>query len=433
MMFLKRIRESQIAKASLITIIGSGISKVIMFASTFIITHLLLQDAFGQFSFVRNTIEMILSICAVNYASLVVKFASEAQYHVVSFHRLILLFLFSFFICMIIGALILILPASILLRIFINEDLLNLFKFVGIGLPFFFIGPMFEGIYKAKLQFKLVSYIQIVIAVVYLLLTVAMTIGYGLKGALYSLLIFCFLRSVIYIVPLLKSVNISSVRSRCTGFTREKACIYNMILPTFVNSFIEAPVYWLAQLQLTTFGSFAYVASMTVIMQIRNIILIIPGYFFGTYISFASKLNASRDYKSYFGKYDFLLNKLTLVGTLSIALLAICGKFILALFGPEYVDAYFAFLIAAFCLPLLLISSLLRQHCIIMEHQKKLLVITLTWNGIWIALLWASLKYISISPLLSFFGSQSIAVMVFVILLLGVYHNDKYKLISEKA
>lgn len=402
-----------------------------MFVSTFIVTHLLTQDAFGQFSFVRNTIEMLISICAVNYASLVVKFASEAQYHLYSFHRLILLFIFSFVICIILGALILVLPEDLLIHVFVNKDILYLFKYIGIFLPFIFIGPMLEGIYKAKFQFKLVSYLQVIIAMVYLTLTLALTIIYGLKGALYSLLLFCLFRTIIFIIPLLKGFNLSAIISKSVGFTREKACIYNMILPTFVNSFIEAPVYWLAQLQLTNLGSFAYVASMTVVMQIRNLILIIPGYFFGTYISFASKLNASCNYISYFAKYDFLLKKLTRIGLLSFTVLAVIGKYILALFGQEYVEAYYSFLIAILCLPLLLISSLLRQHCIIMEHQKKLLAITLIWNGVWIILLWLALKFIAISPLLSFFITQGISVVVFVVFLLKIYYKDKNKLLCE--
>ena len=148
MQIIQRFYRSPIAKGFITTIIGTGAAKVIIFAATFIISHILSQNDFGQFSFVRSTLEMLLSICAVNFSGLVTKFTSEAAVDNRAFHKLFILFLFSFTICLILGITIILLPTTILQKVFVNDTIITFFKYSGLFLPFFFLSPIVQGIYQ---------------------------------------------------------------------------------------------------------------------------------------------------------------------------------------------------------------------------------------------------------------------------------------------
>lgn len=70
-MFFERIRSkfenSQLFSSFIFTLGGSGISKLLLIVATFYCSNTLSELEFGEFSFVRNTLNMILCICALNF------------------------------------------------------------------------------------------------------------------------------------------------------------------------------------------------------------------------------------------------------------------------------------------------------------------------------------------------------------------------------
>ena len=99
--FKTRVNGSSLIKSFFVTLFGSGMSKFILVVATFYCTNMLTKAEFGEFSFVRNTLTMILTICASNFSSLCTKFATEAKTSVASVQRLMLLFVFSLVMCII--------------------------------------------------------------------------------------------------------------------------------------------------------------------------------------------------------------------------------------------------------------------------------------------------------------------------------------------
>ena len=67
------IEKSNLFKGFIVTILGSGSSKIILVLATFICSNLLGKMEFGELSFVRNTLNMILCICALNFSALCTK------------------------------------------------------------------------------------------------------------------------------------------------------------------------------------------------------------------------------------------------------------------------------------------------------------------------------------------------------------------------
>ena len=74
--FQNWLKGSSLINSFFVTLLGSGMSKFILVAATFYCTNMLTKAEFGEFSFVRNTLAMILTICANNFSSLCTKFAT---------------------------------------------------------------------------------------------------------------------------------------------------------------------------------------------------------------------------------------------------------------------------------------------------------------------------------------------------------------------
>lgn len=415
------------------TLFGGIASRIFLVLTTFAVARLLSPNNFGQFSFVRSTLEIILSICAVNFSSLCIKYVSESHTNETSIHKLSVLFIFCFSLCIIVGIALHLLPETILLKIFLNKEIVHIFKIIGFILPLLFLAPLIQGIFKGWQQFKLVGIIQTIAAIFFFAIALIATYKWGVNGALWSIIIYYVFFSVISVYFLIKRINLASIPKRLLGFASQIDEIWTIILPMFAMSFIEAPAFWLAQLLLSQKSGFAAIGVMTVVMQIRNIVLIIPGYFFGTFMAFASKMNAEKLYHAYYDKFDQQIKYLLLISIVGIIVLISCGKLLLGLFGKEYVVAFIPYIIGILPLPGIMIASLIRVHFVIKAHQQSLLFISILWNVIWLILFYTSLNIVDCSSLIAFFGSQLIAVIVYVLSLFIIYLKDKKHFMHEES
>ena len=426
---ISRIKNSDLIKGFAITTIGSGVSKAIMIAATFYCTHKLTQNEFGEFSFINNTLIMILTICATNFARLCTKFATEAKSSNGSLQRLFILFLFSLGACVLAGMLILVLPDKVLEYVFGESKMLSFLRFSALLLPLFMLHPLIEGVLRGMMRFKLISTIQIVAAFLYLiLLIVGISLG-GVNGAIISLLVYYSAFSLIFVISLRRLVPPSKVLFRLKGFQQQWGVIPKMVLPVFLASFVEAPMFWVLQVLLTKHSSFASVGGMTVIKQIRNFALLIPNYFFNTYIAFAGKMNADKNYVGYFAQFDKLIKSFFLIGIIAFLVFSVLSKPILWLYKPEYMSEWRSLIISNLGIPIALVLSLLKTDLILQEHQRALLLISFVWNFIWIAgfLLFVNL---GITVLPAFFCSEFVAVLVQLAACYYFYKKDK-KLLGD--
>lgn len=427
-----RYSNSAIARGFVATVLGSGASRVLLVLTTFCVARILSQDDFGQFSFVRSTLEMILSICAVNFSALCTKFTSESGLHNSSLHKLLLLFFFCMVLCCLLGGVLLMLPEHILTNIFLNQQIVAVFRIVGVVLPILFLAPLMQGVFRGWQEFKLLGIIQTSAAAFFLIVAVISAYYLGVVGALWSVVSYYVFYSVLISLKALQRINIRNLKSRAAGFISEYKVLYRVILPMFAMSFVEAPAFWLSQLLLSHAGGYGAIGAMTVIMQIKSMILIIPGYFFGTFMSFASKMNAEGNYKSYFDKFNFLIIRIAWLALICAIVLVIFGRPVLGIFGQEYVGAYIPYIIAMVTLPCYLIGSLLRVHFVVRERQRSLLFISIMWNVVWLASFALILKFDSDNSLLTFFVTQGIAVVIYLISLLTIYYKDRKKLLYDR-
>ena len=423
-----RLKGSELFKGFAVTTIGSGLSKAIMIAATFYCTHTLTQAEFGEFSFINNTLVMILTICASNFSRLCTKFATEAKTSVESVQRLFILFLFSLIACVIAGTMILVLPDSALEYVFGDSRMLSFLRFAALLLPLFMLHPLIEGVFRGLMKFKLISILQICAAFFYLLaLIIGLRLG-GVNGSIAALLVYYSAFSIAFFVGLVKVVPISSFCKQLRGFRNEWRVIPKMVLPVFIASFVEAPMFWILQLLLTKYSSVADVGGMTVMKQVRNFALLIPNYFFNTYIAFAGKLNAEKNYYEYFAQFDRLIKFFALAGVVVFVIFSALCKPILWLYHAEYVEQWRSLIISNAALPIALVLSLVKSDLILQEHQRALLYISFLWNVVWIGV-FVVLVEVRIVPLEAFFYSELVAMLVQLTFCYFIYRRDKKTLL----
>lgn len=426
------IRRSSIGKGFIATLIGSGTSKVVLVIATFVCSNLLGKAEFGELSFVRNTLNMVLCICALNFSSLCTKFTTEGKQSKESLQKLILLFLFSFSVCIICGLILLISPETLLLNIFDSSIIVKYFRIAAVFLPLFIVQPLVEGVARGLKRFKLIGALQTVSSIVYLLvITLGIHCG-GLRGALIAVLIYYAIYSSMYVVYLVSQNQFWNNLHLFKNLSSQLIAIRKMILPVFITSFIEAPIMWIAQLLLSKFGDMASVGSMTAMMQIRNLAILIPGYFMGTYIAFAGELNSQKKFTEYFDQFQKIGLSFLECGVALFVLFSLLAKPILHLYGAEFISDWPSMIISNFSIPILMLISVFRVDLILQEHQQSLLIISIVWNSIWLISLYLLLRLGS-NPLCSFFISQNIGAAIYLISLWLIFKKDKTALLLKTS
>jgi len=285
---------------------------------------------------------------------------------------------------------------------------------------------------RGLLKFKTVGVLQITSSLFWSATTVTGIQLYGFDGAVICLLLYYSFYTLISIAAIWKHRLFFKINFCKEKIKRNIPVLQSMILPVFVMSFIEAPVLWVSQLMLAHYESAEAVGGMTVIMQIRNFSILIPTYFFNTFVAFAGDMNAKKQYTSYFNKFGRLMRLFALYGVIVAVTFSVFGELILSLYGKAYMhDNISLFLSNIGILPLIFLG-LLRIDLIIQEHQKQLLYISIGWNCVWLLLFFITLK-MGMTPLYAFFASQLIGITLQYTLYYAVYRKDKRRLCTTKS
>ena len=426
---IQRFTGSKLFRGFAATLLGSGVSKVILVLATFVCSNLLGKMEFGELSFVRNTLNMILCICALNFTTLCTKFTTEAKSSIESLHRLVLLFVFSIGVCVIVGIFLVFAPESLLLKILSTVTIVKFFKIVGALLPLFILQPLIEGVLRGLKQFKLIGILQIASSLFYLGVVYFGIVWNGLNGALIGVMLYFALYSVVSILILCLNIPIKKTVSLTKGFWAEKVSIRTMILPIFFMSFIDAPVMWVSQVILSKSGSMESIGSMTAMLQIRNLAMLIPSYFTSTYIAFAGDLNAQKQYNAYYGQFSKIEKMYLIIGLSMFAVFSVSAKPILFLYGRDFVSDWPVMILSNAAIPITLLIGLYRIDLMLKEHQQALLYTSIIWNVIWLVSQYVMMLS-GIEALYTFFGSQLLGAVIYVGILLSIYKRDKVKFLK---
>ncbi len=432
MQVIKRIRGSELIRGFATTTFWSALSKALIVLTTLYCSNVLTQDEFGEFSFIRNTLNTILLICATNFSGLAVKFTTESTLSRDSLKKLYILFLFTVVISFLIGLSILAAPTGFIQAVIGGNEIITYFmKVIGLFLPVFMLQPLLSAVLRGFKQFKIVGEYELVLSIVYLLIMVLGVNWGGGNGAIYALLIYCLLFSVVGVFVVFNYNKSVHYLVREGELNSQKFCLRKMIIPVFLMSFIEAPLLWLAQAEIAKRGSYALVGSLSVILTIRYAIQVLPSYFYQAFTPIVTLLNMEGRYVEYFAKFKKVSIALVSIYAVLLIGLILMGKLILGLFNDTYVDFYSPYIMSLFILLFSLYGVLYKLHMMIREHQLAMFIMTLI-SSVAFIISFYFFVYISVELLDSFFYSQGIQYIIQLLFSLVVYFRDRKALAGHK-
>ena len=425
MSIIDRFKKSDLLKGFASTTIWSGLSKLIMVLTTLYCTNVLTKDDFGSYSFIKNTLNLVVWVCATNFTSLCVKFAAEASVSRLALKRLYLLFIFTFGASLCCSIPILIIPSTMMEDYLESSMIVHYIKITGILLPLFLIGPLFNAMLKGYKKFNLSGiYDTISSSLGLLFIIVGIRLG-GVIGAIIGLLLYYSFFSIAGLFIVLITNKRDHILGYVDNIWSERNIIYTMILPVFIMSFIDAPLNWFAQSIVAKYDSYSSVGSLTVISQIRTFIILLPTYFFQAFMPFVAVLNSKREYDEYFYKFDRMSKILIMAGIVLFIIVAVFGKFLLSIFNEIYIEDIDAYYVGMVFLPIHLFVILYKVHMVIWEHQRLMLAMTLI-SSIWYLISLFVLINFGLNSVIAFFGAQLVQEIVILLFAFYSYRKDSY-------
>lgn len=397
--------KSEIVKGFATTSFFGVITKLITVLVTLYCSNMLAPDEFGEFGYLKNTLDIIIMICAANFTSLAIKFAAESMTSEKSLRRLYILVFFTLSVSFLATLIITIIPSGTLDVFFDNSSITHYIKVLGLLLPIFIVYPLVCAILRGYKEFTIVGAYETSVSTVYLLLIIVGVYLFKGKGAIYALFSFHFIASLVGVLIVYHYNKHKSYLIKVSSIESENKCAISMILPVFLMSFIEAPLQWLGQTEVAKNGSYALVGCLTVIVQVRYVIQMLPSFFYSSFTSFVSILNAQRRHQEYFGKFTRLFKILVLMSVVLVSLLVLFGKFILGLFNDIYIEYYNSYLLSLLSVPLLLLAAMYKLNMMVKEHQRGMLYMSIICSLLFILFLYAFIA-LGLNVLDAFFLAQ---------------------------
>lgn len=424
MNIISRYRSSELFRGVTATTLWQGSSKVVLVLATLYCSNILSPDDFGVYSFVKNTLNLIVLMCATNFSGLCTKFATESLSSDSSLRRLYLLFIFTSVVSVIIGASIIIVPGSQINEFLGSGNIASYMRVIALFLPLFVLQPLFSGILLGYKEFSMVGKYDLLSSLFFVILLLLGIHFLGGKGAITALFCYYTFYSIIGIILVYKyNCSHHNIRKIDDIFS-EKHAVFSMIIPVFIMSFIEAPIGWIGQALIAHYDAIASVGVMTVVSQIRTFALLLPTYFFNSLTPFIVKMNQEGSYQEYFEKYIKIFKVLLVASVFVVLLLTITGNYILSIFNRTYVSYYYAYLVGVALIPFQSIAILFKLNLLIREHQLIMMIMIFISGLIMICTLLVLLE-LGVNSIVAFFASQIIQYIVQLLFCVTVFFKDR--------
>ena len=368
------------------TILGSGLSRFLMVLGTILLANVLGVEGYGKFNIVRSTLNSVLIVAGLNLGTVITKYTSEliskgtSQKFEVTPLAQNYIFISSLTLLM---SIVLFISSEFLATELIEvPDLIDEIRLSACVLIFGILFPLNEAVYRGLQQFKRLGVFQIIGAVLFLIAVPLFGLYYGVYGAIVGLSIYMVIMTVVTVVDLKLIANqqnfkLSKLNSNLLSFKG----LGVLTIPVLIGSFVDAPFFWAAQVMLIKFDGIEANGIVSAILQLRNLILIIPGYVGLVVLPLFSKSIIAKDKKGYRSNLNKSI-KLNLVFSIIMIIPFICfPNFILGLFGSDFSDktTYMSSFLAYISIPLLVISNI---------YNQAFIAKNLGWVGLWVTIFW---------------------------------------------
>ena len=359
----------KILSSSLWLLIGNSIGKLAMFLANIFAARMLSQEAFGQFTMIRNTISSIEGLISGTLGSTVIKQVAQSSHEEKENLPYILstIFILNIIIAFIISIFIFFGADFIVEKFLLNNT--NLVNALYIGI-FILITTTFSTLMQNILigleEFRKLATLSIITSSISIPMIFILIYFFQFYGALFGVVFyfgFDFVIKYLYYKKL-KYILIF----RYIEFKKYISYIFFFSTPLFFSIIINLFSFWyLRILVINESNGFKEIAIFDAAYQWLTVIMIITGATTNVALSMLSKKNNSKIFY-----INLLIN--FLISLIFAIFFILFSKTIMLIYGENYADGYFILIILSITSIFFTLSAVYNKYFISINKSKYILI-----------------------------------------------------------
>lgn len=359
----------KILSSSLWLLIGNSIGKLAMFLANIFAARMLSQEAFGQFTMIRNTISSIEGLISGTLGSTVIKQVAQSSHEEKENLPYILstIFILNIIIAFIISIFIFFGADFIVEKFLLNNT--NLVNALYIGI-FILITTTFSTLMQNILigleEFRKLATLSIITSSITIPMIFILIYFFQFYGALFGVVFyfgFDFVIKYLYYKKL-KYILIF----RYIEFKKYISYIFFFSTPLFFSIIINLFSFWyLRILVINESNGFKEIAIFDAAYQWLTVIMIITGVTTNVALSMLSKKNNSKIFY-----INLLIN--FLISLIFAIFFILFSETIMLIYGENYADGYFILIILSITSIFFTLSAVYNKYFISINKSKYILI-----------------------------------------------------------
>lgn len=359
----------KILSSSLWLLIGNSIGKLAMFLANIFAARMLSQEAFGQFTMIRNTISSIEGLISGTLGSTVIKQVAQSSHEEKENLPYILstIFILNIIIAFIISIFIFFGADFIVEKFLLNNTSLVNALYIGI---FILITTTFSNLMQNILigleEFRKLATLSIITSSISIPMIFILIYFFQFYGALFGVVFyfgFDFVIKYLYYKKL-KYILIF----RYIEFKKYISNIFFFSTPLFFSIIINLFSFWyLRILVINESNGFKEIAIFDAAYQWLTVIMIITGATTNVALSMLSKKNNSKIFY-----INLLIN--FLISLIFAIFFILFSETIMLIYGENYADGYFILIILSITSIFFTLSAVYNKYFISINKSKYILI-----------------------------------------------------------
>ena len=351
--FYKKILDNpigyRIINGSFWSLSGSLLSKSVVFASTIFVAHILGQYEYGEYSMIRSTIFLFLTVSALGAGAATTKYIAENRTKDinVAYKTYLITTCFSVIFSIVTSLLIILFADNIATSQLHNPQLSLSVKLGAILLFFCGVNGTQAGALSGFENFKSIALNSFYSSICELIAILLGAYYYGVVGASVGSGIGYIVLTILNHISIsrhFKQVIIDKSPQFCF---RDLKIILNFGIPSAFCNLIVALALWYVRTYLIECTNYGEVAIYNAADQVRSFILFIPVAISQIILPMLTNLNSNKENKSYRKVLNInIIMQCSIAGVIALFVM-VFSRFILGLWGSEFERPIILILLAA--------------------------------------------------------------------------------------
>lgn len=342
------IRQSLLHRCLSAVIYGVGGavgSRVLMLLANVLLSRMLGQEIFGQFSSINSTVNLFVTFSGLGISATLTRFIAAYKNQRDRIGNYIkTLSSICFVMSLSLSAILFFFADEIAVLSTGSTQLTNYYKIVAISVFFAGMSAVEHSIMIGFELFRQASVVQLIRCALYCVLGYIMSMLWGIYGAVYAVLLSHGIQYFLSLVINRHYYASQGIKPYWKWNSELKTITLTYAVPAFLSGLFVMPVHWVGNAMLTRTTGFTEMAIFTVANQWMTYITYIPSQL-GQMRPIYTDLYMRNQLKS----LRNLLIRITVTTTLAAVgigiCVSVCSKFILSVYGEGYLSGQITFIL----------------------------------------------------------------------------------------